>query len=124
MKIIKISAVILTVLVVLLAFIYFVKKNQTIYVGGACEYQNFTDKVKVEKIVLAGDSIDVIYLNSIIDTNLTYQMDSWELSFRLGKDFSDKEIRDTINKYSITGSRITKGTCVPYSIDKMILDKK
>lgn len=100
------------------------KKNETIYIGGACGYENFTDQVRVEKIVLVGDSIDFIYLNSIIDPSLTYQMDSWELSFRIGTDFSDAEIRDTLNTYSMTGSRITKGACVPYTIDKMILDKK
>lgn len=119
-NIIKITAAII-VLVVLSIIVYFKKEP---YDGGGCEYQDFTDKVKVEKIVLVGDSVDVIHFQSIIDTNLHYQMDSWDLSFRIGKEFSYKEIKDSLNEYAITGNRITKGNCVPYSIDKMILEKK
>jgi hypothetical protein len=72
-------------LVVVLAFIYFYgKKSRTTYVGSAYEYQNFSDKVRLKKVVLVGDSIDVIYLNSIMAPNHTYQMDSG-VSFRIGR---------------------------------------
>ena len=48
-----------------------------------------------------------------------YKKDIWFTS-----DFSEKEIKDTLNKYSITGERIIKGACTPYSIKEMKLIKK
>ena len=91
-----------------------------------CEYEKFTDTIKVEKIVYKNDSIDYINFKSIIDSNQIYQEDSWDLSFGIGKDFSEKEIKDTLNKYYINGERIIPGTgtCSPYSIAEMQLIKK
>ncbi|WP_396145521.1 hypothetical protein [Flavobacterium sp.] len=113
------------VLINIFLIVIYCKKTNELCIGcGGCEYEKFTDTIKVEKIVYKSDSIDYINFKSTVNSNLKYQEDSWELSFRIGKDFSEKEIKDTLNKYSITGERITKGTCTPYSIKDMKLIKK
>ena len=98
-------------------------KTYEVKIGRSCEYEKFTDTVKVEKILYAGDSIDYINLKSTVSKHY-YQMDSWELSFHIGKDFTEKEIKNSINKFYIIGERITHGTCTPYSIKQMKLVKK
>jgi hypothetical protein len=122
-KRIKIVIAIVILLVVSLAIIY-QKKNTGCDGCGGCDYENFTDRVKVKKIVLADDSIDLIYLKSIIDTNHIYQIDSYDYSVAIEKDFDEKEIKDTLRKYAISGERITHGCCTPYSIRTMKLAKK
>jgi|GEM_PF-3146654 len=120
-NIIIISIVLISIFLVV---IYWKKTNELCIGCGGCEYEKFTDTIKVEKIVYESDSIDYINFKSTVNSNLKYQESSWELSFRIGKDFSEKEIKDTLNKYLITGERITKGACTPYSIKDMKLIKK
>ncbi|RKR09216.1 hypothetical protein C8C83_0835 [Flavobacterium sp. 90] len=120
----KIIIIILILLAIISSTLIYWKTNRISPGSGGCEYEKFTDTIKVEKIVYKNDSIDYINFKSIVDSNQIYQEDSWDLSFRIGKDFSEKEIKDTLNKYSINGQRIIKGACTPYSIEEMQLIKK
>ncbi|MGX7668763.1 hypothetical protein [Flavobacterium pedocola] len=122
-KKIKIAVSFLVILIVsILIFQY--KKNDSCEGCGGCDYKKFVDSVKVEKIVWEKDSIDFMYLKSTIDTNIEYQIDRHEFEMVIEKNFDEKLITDTLNKYRISGEIITKGSCAPYIIEKMKLCKK
>ena len=121
-------AILILVIIVLVAIKYWKTKNilgnEKCIGCGVCKYEKFSETVKVKKIFFANDSINSIEFISTTDSIKKYDLDAWELSFRIGKEFSEKEIRDTLNNYTITGERIIEGTCTPVSIDKIKLLKK
>lgn len=104
--------------------IFLKKKYESCDGCGGCLYEKFTDSIKVEKIVYKNNSINYIIFKSTIDSNQKYQEDSCSLSYSIGKDFSKQEILDTIQNYAINGERIIKGSCTPYTIDKIKRIKK
>ncbi len=120
-KRIKAATIIVIILAVFSLLLY--HKNSSCDVCGGCEYEKFIDRVKVKNIVFIADSIDVIFLKSIIDTSKVYQIDSYNYSV-IEKDFDEKEIRDRLKEYTISGNRTAHGSCSPYSIQKMVLNKK
>lgn len=106
------------------AFIYWKNRYQTCEGCGVCQYEKFTDTVKVEKIAFKNDSIDYINFKSTIYPDQKYQEDSRKLSFLIDKEFTEKEIKDTLNTYTISGDRIITGSCTPCNIHKIELVKR
>ena len=118
---IKQLIIILAILILTLFGISFYK-NHSCKGCDNCEYEGFTDHVMVEKIVCKNDSMCTIHLKSLTK-NYTYQIYPDEFT-SIETDFDKKEITDTMKSYSIYGEMISQGTCEPYGINKMLLDKK
>ena len=116
--------IILTLFIIVLSTVIYWKKNENCDGCGGCDYEKFTDKIKVEKIIWQNDSIYEVYFKSNIDSNWVYHLYLDELKEQLKKDFDKKTIQDTLKTYDISGDRITKGACTPYVILKMNLSKK
>lgn len=116
--------IILTLFIIVLSTIIYWKKNGKCEGCGGCDYEKFTDKIKVKKIIWQNDSIYEIHFKSNIDSNWVYRLYLDELKEQLKKDFNKKTITDTLKTYTISGERITRGACTPYVILKMNLNKK
>jgi ferredoxin len=119
----NIIIVLILFLSVFLVAIYLKKTKDKCLGCGGCEYEKYTDTVKIDKFYKR-DSIDYINLKSTLNSNHEYKGNKMRYIFRIGKEFYEKEIKDTSNKYSIIVERINQGTCAPYIIKEIKLIKK
>lgn len=92
-------------------------------VGGKCEYTDTTKNVAVTFIDGGLDAEFTVSFQPIgVDTDEIYRVTSKQLK-KITKNFKTKQLENKKNKYQLTISEITKGSCVPFVIKEIELQR-